>query len=153
MSKNITEADLTGEISEDLVYKCLKIKADIVEADEKEGGARKLLNLGHTVGHAIERLSDFSLSHGECVVKGIFAVLGASKKYYGFSNEIYDSALKIISARGHDLSNPFTVDEIMEQIRCDKKSGSDFVDAVLIDSDLSAKVERISFEKFRELLE
>ncbi|MBO7368874.1 MAG: 3-dehydroquinate synthase [Clostridia bacterium] len=153
LSKNITEADLTGKISEDLVYKCLKIKADIVEADEKEGGARKLLNLGHTVGHAIERLSDFSLSHGECVVKGIFAVLGASKKYYGFSNEIYDSALKIISARGHDLSNPFTVDEIMEQIRCDKKSGSDFVDAVLIDSDLSAKVERISFEKFRELLE
>lgn len=152
LSKTITEADLTGKISEELIFKCLKIKADIVESDEREEGVRKLLNLGHTVGHAIERLSGFSLPHGDCVVKGIFAILGVSKKYYRLSEKAYDSALKIISSRNHDLFNPFSVDEIMDQIIRDKKSGSDFVDAVLIGEDLSAKVERISFENLRELL-
>ena len=67
LSDSVTMEDIVAPIGEDLVYKCLKIKAEIVESDEKETGARKLLNLGHTIGHAIEKLSGFSISHGDCV--------------------------------------------------------------------------------------
>ena len=153
LSDTIKIEDLKGDINEELIYKCLKIKADIVHADEKEKGERKLLNLGHTVGHAIERLSGFSISHGDCVVKGLFAILSVSKRFYGLSDEAYEKALAVISARGHDLENPFSAQEIIVKIKCDKKSGEDFVDAVLIYEDLSARIERIPFEKFRELLQ
>src|SRR5208283_2052631 len=49
------------------------LKSRIVEADEKESGHRRVLNLGHTVGHAIEKLSGFRLRHGDCVATGMMA--------------------------------------------------------------------------------
>jgi len=56
------------------VARCVKIKAEIVSADEREGGRRALLNYGHTLGHALERSGNFSLAHGEAVAIGmIFA--------------------------------------------------------------------------------
>lgn len=152
LSNSVTTDDIKGPIGEELVYKCLKIKAEIVEADERETGARKLLNLGHTIGHAIEKLSGFSISHGDCVAKGLFAILNVSKKYYSLSDGAYRRALEIISLRGHDLSDPFPAKAILEQIRLDKKSGGNYVDAVLICEDLSAKTERISFDKLKELI-
>lgn len=54
----------------DIVAGCVAAKAAIVVADERENNVRRLLNLGHTIGHAIERLSGFSLRHGECVGLG-----------------------------------------------------------------------------------
>ena len=59
---------------EDFIYKCLSIKKYVVEQDEKEGGLRQILNLGHTFGHAIETLSNYTILHGIAVVKGIVIV-------------------------------------------------------------------------------
>lgn len=61
---------LSLEIGE-LVARCVEIKARIVEEDEREGGRRALLNYGHTLGHAIERESNFAVSHGEAVAIGL----------------------------------------------------------------------------------
>lgn len=55
-----------------IVYLCVECKKKIVESDEREGGVRKLLNLGHTFGHAYEKLSGFKTAHGVCVAKGIY---------------------------------------------------------------------------------
>jgi 3-dehydroquinate synthase len=62
-----------------LVGRSCKIKADIVETDEKELGLRRILNFGHTLGHALEAASDFTLSHGEAVSIGM---AGAAKISY-----------------------------------------------------------------------
>jgi len=59
-----------GDI-DDTVFECVSAKRDKVEEDEFDTGVRQLLNLGHTVGHAIERLANFSLSHGEAVAAGM----------------------------------------------------------------------------------
>ncbi len=73
-----------------LVERCARWKEDVVAADFREGGRRKLLNLGHTFGHAIESASGFSLSHGECVAVGMRIVgrgvpeIGAILDEYGF---------------------------------------------------------------------
>ena len=64
---------LDPEILEEMIYISCNIKRDVVERDPKEQGERALLNFGHTIGHAIEKLSDFSLYHGECVGLGIVA--------------------------------------------------------------------------------
>ncbi len=50
-----------------MVRRCCEIKAGVVERDPKEQGERALLNLGHTVGHAVEKLKNFTLLHGQCV--------------------------------------------------------------------------------------
>ncbi|AQW21172.1 3-dehydroquinate synthase [Lentilactobacillus curieae] len=60
--------------SEKLSELAIKYKAEVVEADEKEGGLRQVLNFGHTIGHAVEALSDGKLRHGEAVAIGMVAI-------------------------------------------------------------------------------
>jgi 3-dehydroquinate synthase len=69
------EAVLSGErdILERLVTRCLRIKSTIVTKDEKDRGLRQILNFGHTVGHAIESYTDYSVPHGRAVSMGISA--------------------------------------------------------------------------------
>ena len=59
---------------ENRVAACIRIKADVVASDEREGGRRAILNYGHTLGHAIERATDFSVMHGEAVAIGLVYV-------------------------------------------------------------------------------
>lgn len=63
-----------------LIARCVRCKADVVERDEKEQGERKLLNLGHTVGHAIERCSGYTLPHGHAVAAGLAVIARASER-------------------------------------------------------------------------
>ncbi len=56
-----------------VVEACARFKAKVVQADEKEAGLRRILNLGHTVGHALERLSGYGLRHGDAVAIGLVA--------------------------------------------------------------------------------
>lgn len=67
--------DLLLKLNTDLmtraIYESCAIKLAIVSADEKEGGMRRLLNFGHTIGHALEKLSHYQISHGEAVAIGL----------------------------------------------------------------------------------
>ena len=61
------------EAVKEMIYQSCLIKGGVVERDPKEKGERALLNFGHTIGHAVEKLSDFGLSHGVCVGLGMVA--------------------------------------------------------------------------------
>lgn len=65
---------------EAIVARCVEIKAAVVEADEHDTGERQKLNLGHTAAHAMERLADFSISHGKAVAVGMLIVSRAAAK-------------------------------------------------------------------------
>ncbi len=65
------EAGKAYDEIEAVIYRSLQAKAKVVEADETEGGLRRVLNFGHTVGHAVETVSGYSLLHGECVALGM----------------------------------------------------------------------------------
>ncbi|MCU1367369.1 MAG: aroB [Ilumatobacteraceae bacterium] len=67
----LTGDDLLSMDLVDRVARCVQIKADIVGADEREGGRRALLNYGHTLAHALEIAGDFALAHGEAVAIGL----------------------------------------------------------------------------------
>ena len=67
--------DLDSEAINNVIYLSCKAKADVVGQDEKEQGLRAILNFGHTFGHAIETLSDFTMLHGECVGIGMLSGL------------------------------------------------------------------------------
>ena len=63
--------DLLDLALDDRVAACVRIKAEVVAADEREGGRRAILNYGHTLGHALEVATRFELTHGECVAIGL----------------------------------------------------------------------------------
>ena len=67
----------SSEIFE-IIAECAGIKVSFVERDEKEANIRAALNFGHTVGHAIEKVSGYAVSHGQAVAAGMLAVTKAS---------------------------------------------------------------------------
>ena len=67
-----------------VIARCVRYKAGVVERDEKEQGERKLLNLGHTVGHAIEKCSGYAITHGHAVAAGM-AVMARAAEVLGWT--------------------------------------------------------------------
>ena len=70
-SAMLDRAGPNGTVAAELVERNVRIKASIVARDEREAGVRKLLNFGHTIGHAVEATSAFTIPHGECVAIGM----------------------------------------------------------------------------------
>ena len=121
-----------------LVERCAEWKQKIVDEDFKEGGKRKLLNLGHTFGHAIEAASDFRLGHGECVAIGMRIVgrdvpeLGKILDLYGFSRlECGPRSLFVTSGEG--AASPLELDreKVMALLTNDKKRSGDTITLVV----------------------
>ena len=103
-----------------LVDRCAAWKQKIVDEDFKEGGKRKLLNLGHTFGHAIEKVSDFAIPHGEAVAIGM-RIVGKDVPEIG----------KILDAYGYPKYEGFDNAKILEAIRGDKKRSGDVITLVV----------------------
>ena len=103
-----------------LVERCAKWKQKIVDEDFKEGGKRKLLNLGHTFGHAIEKVSDFAIPHGEAVAIGM-RIVGKDVPEIG----------RILDAYGFGRCEGFDNAKILEAIRGDKKRSGDTMTLVV----------------------
>ena len=123
---------------EPLVERCATWKQKIVDEDFKEGGKRKLLNLGHTFGHAIEKESDFAIPHGEAVAIGMRIVgkdvpeIGKILDAYGFSRVEYGPRSLFLTS-GKDSASPLEMDreKILEAIRGDKKRSGDTITLVV----------------------
>lgn len=111
---------------------CVKSKKAVVEKDEKEGGYRRILNLGHTIAHAIEKLSDYTIPHGKCVAMGLKAIADVSLKNGWL--EVTDSVLieKMLRNNGLMTPPPYKVEDMIEVIRRDKKMNGDTITIVVI---------------------
>lgn len=134
-----------------LITECLKIKAEIVEKDEKESGLRKLLNLGHTFGHAIEKAEKYKLSHGECVAKGILFALKTSENYFGINGlckEFFKAAEKV----GVDVNCLLPLNDLVKIMQSDKKRNGDTIDFVLVDEKRIAKIVPIKISEIKGYL-
>ena len=108
----------------EVIARCIEIKRDVVEADEFDHGMRGLLNFGHTFGHAIEKLSGFSITHGSAVARGML-IAAKVAKVYGF-NDYTDIITKVVKDYGFETGCPYSAQELFSVILSDKKrSGSD----------------------------
>lgn len=118
---------------EDIILRCLEIKRDVVNEDEKENGIRMILNFGHTFGHSIEKLSDFSSSHGECVAKGMVLVTKASERIGLTKSKTADKIEALAKKCGLDCQIEFKLDDIAENAKNDKKGSGDSINIILIE--------------------
>ncbi|MEH6389592.1 3-dehydroquinate synthase [Pseudomonas profundi] len=110
-------------ITEAIARSCA-IKADVVAVDEREGGLRAILNLGHTFGHAIEAHQGYGRwLHGEAVGAGMVMALELSRRSGWLSQSDYDHAVKIIRSAGLPVAPPdnMTADDFMRLMAVDKK--------------------------------
>jgi 3-dehydroquinate synthase len=108
----------------ELIRRNIAIKARIVAVDDREtSGERALLNFGHTVGHGIERATDFKIPHGDCVSIGMVAACAISMKRAGFSASQRDEVVALLKKFGLPTQLPGGVDreKIIDAIAHDKK--------------------------------
>ena len=130
--KTIQELDYT--LLSQMIRRCCEIKAGVVERDPKEQGERALLNLGHTVGHAVEKLKNFQLLHGQCVGIGLIAAAYLSMQRGLLTQEEYNEIRKGCKA----FHLPLTVDslkaeEILAATKKDKKMEAGHIKFILMD--------------------
>jgi shikimate kinase/3-dehydroquinate synthase len=114
---------------DDVIFACARYKCGIVAADERDAGLRHVLNLGHTVGHAIETASAFDYRHGEAIGLGLLAALKLSdaKDLEAEVREILD-----LHALPTTLSPHIKVEEVMHFLQRDKKRTAAGVGFVLL---------------------
>lgn len=111
------------------------IKREVVEKDPTEKGDRALLNFGHTLGHAIEKLMNFSLYHGECVALGMLAALKISNARGLISDEDIDDAVDMLKLYDFTMSvTGIEASDVVAVSKSDKKMDAGKIKFVLIDS-------------------
>ena len=110
---------------ESVIARCVEHKRDIVAEDEFETGSRKLLNLGHTLGHAVEKCSGYAVAHGAAVAIGTAAMARA------FCREDGEEIHAVLQKFGLPLTTEFTPEELAEAALADKKRQGDTVTLVV----------------------
>ena len=111
---------------DEVIARCVRYKAGVVERDEKEQGERKLLNLGHTAGHAIEKCSGYAIPHGHAVAAGL-AIIARSAEALGWAAEPIGARIAACLAKnGLPTGTNYTAEALAEAALADKKrSGGD----------------------------
>ena len=92
--------------TESLIYHCTRIKASVVQQDERESGPRMVLNYGHTIGHAIERATNFKFSHGEAISIGMDCELHMAVMMGIAKSAVYHKQQGILSSLGLPITLP-----------------------------------------------
>lgn len=106
-----------------LIARSVEIKAAIVARDERESGLRKVLNFGHTIGHAIEAASDFTMLHGEAVAIGLVVEARMAERIGVASSGTASQIERVCRRAGLPTSvPPFPVNTLVEFTRADKKA-------------------------------
>ena len=122
-----------NDICLEMIYRSCVIKKTVVENDPTEQGERAVLNLGHTIGHAVEKLKNFTMSHGACVAVGCAASAFSSMKRGWLTKEEYEEILEQIKA--FDLpvyTENLCAEEILQTTKSDKKMDGKAIKFILL---------------------
>ncbi len=135
----------------DMIAGCMRIKAEVVEADEFEGGLRAILNFGHTLGHAVEKLGGFErFSHGESVGIGMLyaARIGAALG----GADVYDRILSALEAWGLPTVMDYPAGELLSVVGSDKKRVGDSITFVMLERMGKAALHKVELSALAGLM-
>ncbi len=151
--RELLDADNIEDNLDELIEECVKIKKEYVCEDEFDTGARQFLNLGHTVGHAIERLSNFEIAHGSAVSAGMCIVARACKEL-GICTQ---TTAEYIEELCRKFSLPTAVDmnteDLYEASLSDKKRMGQKVTLVLVRDIGECYLEKTEVESTRNIIQ
>ncbi|MDX2430111.1 MAG: 3-dehydroquinate synthase [Bacteroides sp.] len=141
---------LEPTVLEEVVTRSVKAKVDVVEKDEKESGLRRLLNFGHTVGHAIER--DQKLLHGQAVSLGMLMASRLSVNLGMLKSDEASLIEELLESAGLPVEISLNPEEIYANIRKDKKKSGDVLHFILLDGLGKAVVKPIPLDELKPML-
>lgn len=127
-----SSSDLTADLPE-IIARSLSIKARVVEQDPTEQGLRRVLNFGHTIGHAVESCAGGKLLHGECVAMGMLPMCGPALR---------PRLTNILRKCGLPTECGFTPRQLLPYLLHDKKAFSDGISVVMVDEPGSFRMEK-----------
>jgi 3-dehydroquinate synthase len=123
LEANLNEINSQQQLTlEEIIFKSVKIKAEVVEKDEKDLGLRNILNYGHTLGHAIESAADFGIKHGEAVAIGMLIAASISTKIGMLGIDDANRLRKLIERANLPTELPkLNLKRVIQAVRHDKK--------------------------------
>lgn len=128
---------------DEIIYRSLLIKKNVVELDEKEKGLRKILNFGHTIGHAIESLSNGKLLHGEAVAIGML---------YCSEGEARERLMNLLQRYNLPINDDYSTEAIMKMLPHDKKKSGDFISVILCKRIGEYEIKDLALEEIEDLI-
>ncbi len=134
-----------------LLYICTHIKTLIVEQDEKDNGQRRLLNFGHTLGHAIEKLEN--IPHGFAIAKGMVAALKISEEINNFDSTQKEEILLLLQKFGLPYQFDSNKKDVFDILTLDKKRENDNIHFILCNTIGQGNVTPISLVQLNDLME
>ena len=153
--RSLFETLLCGaQINEDIICRNIDIKRDVVQRDELETGERMLLNFGHTLGHAIEKLYNFeTYTHGEAVAMGMVLITKASEKHGLTQKGTTEQIKELLKKFNLPTSCPATISDIIKSVFLnDKKHDGKGLTIVLLRSVGDAYLHRLTDTEFSDFL-
>lgn len=138
------------EALQNIVSRSVAVKSAIVAEDEREAGRRRVLNLGHTIGHAIEKCTN-ELNHGEAVAVGLSMIAHASAKLGMMLEGDAERVDALLAKLGFELELPVSLTNVLREVRYDKKKRDNILRVVLPESIGCCKVVDMPFDEFEEL--
>ena len=136
LERNLDQVKSLDEgVLEEIIFRSAEIKAEVVEKDEKDSGLRNILNYGHTIGHAIESVSDFKVEHGRAIAIGMLAAARISNEL-GILDKSELIRLKgLLKRAGLPIEIPnLEVEKLIQAIKHDKKILREKIRFVLLKS-------------------
>lgn len=115
----------------EVIARCVAYKAGVVERDEKEQGERKLLNLGHTVGHAIEKCSGYTIPHGHAVAAGLAMIARAAERLGWTEEPLAARICACLAKNALPVSAEYAPEALAEAALADKKRSGDAITIVV----------------------
>lgn len=137
---------------EQLIYTCLNIKKQLVEQDEKDRGLRMLLNFGHTLGHAIEKHLNYTISHGKAVCIGMYYITKNSQRLGLTKNGTLMKLTALFEKYNINYNMNITNEQIINYIYLDKKSESDSIYLVLLKEIGNGFIHKVSLENLYDFI-
>jgi 3-dehydroquinate synthase len=134
---------------DDLVSSNARFKLKIVQSDEKETGPRRLLNFGHTLGHALEK--QYELFHGEAISIGMRAACRFSEILLGFTET--ERVSRLLEQYGLPSEALFHPEKILHLLRSDKKRNRNFLHLVLLEKTGAPVIRPVPINKLQKLLD
>lgn len=129
---------------DNVIYRSLLIKKNVVEQDERETGLRRILNFGHTVGHAVESKCGLTeLYHGECVAIGMMPMLSPCMR---------EEVASVLAKYDLPSKSPVPAEKLSEAMSHDKKVDGNFINAVFVPEAGKFEIKKLKFEDFANLI-
>ena len=135
-----------------VIAECVKHKRDIVEEDEFETGRRKLLNLGHTVGHAVELCSSLEISHGSAVAIGMAIVMRSAVKQGLCPAGDLNALLALLGKEGLPIGCDYTAEQLAAVATADKKRSGNDITLVIPFSIGDTRLQKIPVSELRDFI-